>query len=551
MLAAIPSGARRGCRSVARAGRPQASTEGAPLTDPPAPARTRAAAAPFWIAALALIALRVPHLTGPLTDPHAWRQCDTVHFALDFYHRGFDLLHPAVCWLGAHRTILLNFPLSEAITALLYRAFGPSPFWDRIVALAFFLVSAAYVRGIVRRLAGERAGALATLAYLAFPLGQYFSRVPHIEFSVLAAVDGTLYHALRACSERRLSHTLAATLCGVIAALIKAPYLATIGLPLVLILLAAPALATALRLALVLGASGGAFLVWRRYVDAVNATVPDWTFLPDFYKEVNPIWRYTGTMAERRDIASWIRIAKRLVYEVATPAGLALALPSMMWRSRAPAATEAVTRLPNARLVAFGWLLGCFGLVVVFFRLSVLHNYYQLPFLAPAAMLVGLGMDELWDRVPRTGRVPLAAIAFAGFLGYAAWAPRTLEYDHIDWLRIEAGRVIEPLVPAGDLMVAADFSTLPPTDPRLLFRANHEGWPMRAAEITPDRLEKLRPYGAKWVVVLTDPDHPDVQPPAFLEPAATATRPVLHDGKQIGTVHVYEIARLPRAGGKS
>src|SRR5262249_15000452 len=98
-----------------------ASTEGAALSAPSPPVSGSSRAA-FAFAALALLALRVPHLTGELTDPHAWRQCDTVHFALDFYRRGFDLLHPAVCWLGAHRTILLNFPLSEAITALLYRA---------------------------------------------------------------------------------------------------------------------------------------------------------------------------------------------------------------------------------------------------------------------------------------------------------------------------------------------------------------------------------------------------------------------------------------------
>ena len=501
----------------------------------------------FALAALALLALRVPHLTGELTDPHSWRQCDTIHFALDFYRRGFDLLHPAVCWLGAHRTILLNFPLSEAITALLYKAFGPSPTWDRLVALAFFLISAAYVRGIVRRLAGERAGALATLAYLALPLGQYFSRVPHIEFSVLAAVDGTLYHSLRACSERRASHTVAATLCSVIAGLIKAPYLATLAVPLLLLLLARPAIAAFARLAVILGSGVAAFLIWRRWVDTVNATVPDWSFLPDFYKEVNPVWRYTGTLAERQDPDNWIRIAKRLLYEVGTPLGVLLALPSLVWRPASSPDERRRDGLPNALAVALGWWLGCLALVVVFFRLSVMHNYYQLPFLAPAAFSIGLGADAIWSRLPRLGPVPVAGALFALFLGFAAWAPRTLGYDRIDWLRIEAGHVIAPRIPAGDLVVAADYNTLPPTDPRLLFRANHEGWPMRAAEITPDRLAKLRPYGAKWVVVLTDLEHPDVRAPEFLAPAEIFTLPVAHAGQPLGTVHIFEIARLDSA----
>jgi hypothetical protein len=45
--------------------------------------------------------------------------------------------------------------------------------------------------------------------------------------------------------------------------------------------------------------------------------------------------------------------------------------------------------------------------------------------------------------------------------------------------------------------------------------------------------------------VVTDPDHPGLEPPAFLAPAATATLPVVHDGRTLGTVHVFEVGRLP------
>lgn len=513
------------------------------------PAELRGPALPggmLWIAAALLLALRIPHLTGPLTDPHAWRQCDTVHFALDFYRRGLDLFHPAVCWLGAHRTIVLNFPLSEALTSLLYRIFAPDPMWDRIVALAFFVLSALWLWGIARRLAGGRAGALAMLAYLAFPLGQYFSRVPHIEFSVLAFVNGTLYYALRSCGERRLSLVVAAAACAALAAVIKGPYLGTIGIPLILILNAARTPGNALRLGLTLAVAAAAFLLWRSHVDTVNARVPDWYFLPDFYKEVNPLWRYTGTMAERLDPGNWIRIAKRLVYEVATPLGVLLALAALAPRGArtGSASAERGGTQPEARAVAIGWLAGCVVLVMVFFRLSVIHNYYQLPFLAPVAMLVGLGADVLWGLLPRVRTVPAAGALFLLFLGVATVAPRTLGYDRVDWLRIEAGKQIAGVIPEGDLVVASDFNTLPPTDPRLLFRAGREGWPMRAGEITLERVAKLETFGAKWVAVVTDPEHPAVRPPAFLASAEVAALPVTHDGRRLGTAHVFDLRRL-------
>jgi 4-amino-4-deoxy-L-arabinose transferase-like glycosyltransferase len=500
---------------------------------------------PWLSVALALVAMRLPYMRGPLTDPHAWRQCDTVHTALDFYRRGFDLMHPAVGWLGGHRTLLLNFPLSEAMSALLYRAFGPDPMWDRVVSLFFCLVATAYLGATARYLAGRRAGRLATLAYLAIPLSQYFSRVPHIEFGVIAFVNGTLYHTLRAYEEKSTRQAIFGALCGIAAGLIKGPYLATIGMPVLAMLLHAPTRGRVLRGVVPLACAVVAFELWRRHVDIVNATVPNWTFLPDFYKEVNPIWRYVGTLEERLVPMNWIRIARRLVYELATPIGVFIAAATL-WRRPGPGIAPGRTSL-GARTVALLWYANCLVHVVVFFRLNSWHNYYQMPFIAPTALLIGLGADWLWARLPRPGGLPLGGVVFAGFLLMTLWVPYRVHYGEVDWLRTEAGPVIAARIPAGDLVVASDFSTLPPTDPRLLFRADREGWPMRSFEITPDRLNRLRAWDAKWVVVLTDPGHPGTQPPAFLEPARVATLPVRHEGRQLGTVHVFDLS-LPYGG---
>jgi hypothetical protein len=494
-----------------------------------------------WLA-IALVALRIPYLRGPLTDPHAWRQCDTLHTSLDFYRRGLDLMHPAVCWLGAHRTLLLNFPLSEGMSALLYRAFGPDPMWDRLVSLGFCLMATAYVGATARFLAGERVGRLAALAYLAIPLSQYFSRVPHIEFSVIALVNGTFYHALRAHEDRSTRHAILGALCGIGAGLVKGPYLATVGLPLVAVLAHRPSIGRAIRGLVPFVAAVIAFQLWREHVDRVNATVPDWSFLPDFYREVNPLWRYIGSWSERLTPALWIRVAKRLLYELSTPVGVLVSLAAPL---RAPARDDVHgdRRPPDARLVAFLWYLNGLLHVLVFFRLNAWHNYYQMPFIAPAALLVALGTDALWSRLPRFGRVSSGAILFALFLAATFWGQAKGHYGSVDWLRTEAGPVIEAHVPRGDLVIAGDATTLPPTDPRLLFRADREGWSMRPSNITPYRANRLRAWGARWVVVLTDPGHPGVRPPAFLEPARSATLPVTHDGRTIGTVHLFDLER--------
>ncbi|MCC6650551.1 MAG: hypothetical protein IT348_05335, partial [Candidatus Eisenbacteria bacterium] len=83
------------------------------------------------LALLGLFVLRLPHLFGPLDDPHSWRQADTVHYTWQFVRHGIDLLHPRVNWLGGHGTLIFEFPLPEGIAALFGRAFGYTPAWDR------------------------------------------------------------------------------------------------------------------------------------------------------------------------------------------------------------------------------------------------------------------------------------------------------------------------------------------------------------------------------------------------------------------------------------
>ena len=61
------------------------------------------------IVCLAAVA-RLPHMTGPIDEPHAWRQCDTA-YCIDSYHaNGIDLLRPPVCWMGDAEVILPEFP---------------------------------------------------------------------------------------------------------------------------------------------------------------------------------------------------------------------------------------------------------------------------------------------------------------------------------------------------------------------------------------------------------------------------------------------------------
>src|SRR5919108_5288273 len=95
--------------------------------------RIRDGIAAYWFLAACVVAagLRLISLSPAIDGPHEWRQCDTASYAINFYRDGINLFAPGINWLGAHKTLILEFPLPEAVVAIVYRLFWPSLVFDR------------------------------------------------------------------------------------------------------------------------------------------------------------------------------------------------------------------------------------------------------------------------------------------------------------------------------------------------------------------------------------------------------------------------------------
>lgn len=106
----------------------------------------------FYSGILILISQRFFHFKNFIDEPMSWRQYDTEFYAYDFYQNGLNLLKPSVCWLGSHKTLILEFPLISGIISILYNIFEPSVFYARIVTFLFHLGSAYYLYCFVKYL---------------------------------------------------------------------------------------------------------------------------------------------------------------------------------------------------------------------------------------------------------------------------------------------------------------------------------------------------------------------------------------------------------------
>lgn len=464
-----------------------------------------------------LVLLRLPHLTGPLEEPHAWRQCDTAQYALNFYRDGFDLLHPAVNWMGAHRTLALEFPLPEALMAAVYRVAGPGEDRARVLTLLFFAAGTWYFFLLVRRLCGPWTAFGSAAAYAVLPLSWFYSRAVLIDFYVICIAHAWAYHWLRAVAERSTLHLVVGAVLLGLGALIKPHLLIPVGIP-VLAVVGVRARHDLLRFA----AAGAAALVlpalWRVYVEHLNQAIPDWWFLPDYFKHAGRVLYgfYFGSMFLLPLQVSLPILGQRLGFEVLTPLGLALfvlgSVSLLQGRGERPAA--------GSRTFFMLWLVGSVLFVLLFYLVNVIHNYYQLSLLAPAALGIGAGLDLLRRMRIGASHVPgrIAAVLAFCLLAGSGWRYAETHYYRPQWELINAGRELQARIPQHALVVVS-LELTDVRDPRTLYYARREGWSLPLKRLTPQILEALRKEGARYLAILaqTLPANLDFLPPVWAE----------------------------------
>ena len=483
----------------------------------------------YTVLVIAVLALRVPHLAGPIDDPHSWRQSDTAYYALDFYRNGFHLLRPQVCWSGEHGVLALEFPLPEALTALLYRLLGFNHLWGRLVTLAFYAGSLLYLLKIVQKVGTHRLGRLAALVYGLLPLSIYYSRAIHVDFAAIFFGHAMLYHMLRGFDGSDVRHILAGAAMGGLGFAIKAPYLFYLYLPLGVFLVNRQVWRNKRPFYLLsLAVPIAAFLLWRWNVGLVNADKPALDIYPKFVER----WEwYFGTLAQRLDVANWLVLLHRLIWDIANPIGfLLLAWGIYGWLR---------SRQPVMRWFFESWALGTIVYLLVFFNLNWIHNYYQIPMLSIVSVAIAACLDRFAALKRPYGALAVAALVL--LLAAASLWYTGVAYYHIDWRAVRAGQLIQEHSAPDDLVVVYLYDDNDDnSDPRLLYRALRRGWSIRPSDIEQQRLTRYANEGGRLLAIV------ETEPDLRLRPAWLAELPAQHlqlehQGQHLGTLHLYDL----------
>ena len=480
----------------------------------------------WLVAGLLLLALvvRLPGITRPLVGNFATKNVVYAMIARNWAEGRSDFRYPTLdCLAGGQRSLhMLELPCSAYLTGWLWKTLGGSlDVWGRATAIGFSLASVGLLFSLVRRRHGPVAAAGAAMALAISPVSIVYGQSFMLEASLVVFTVGTVWCLDRWLAGGRHVWLPAAALCLSLLLLTKI-YMLVMLLPLAVMILrrtpdagpdaescreraawrsrrseklspdvrqgtprsAFPTRETLLAAALLTLALIPA-AAW--YTHAAR-TAADSRLAPRIYYSVldsAAVHRPPHPLLWSPDF--YRQILDDLAGVVLTPLGLALAMAGLLhpaWRRYLP------------------WLLATALLVAALPLKFHQMNYYWMAALPPLAILVGLGWQQIHDRLAlgRTAVVMVLAVALLFSLRYAVRP--AMFTPPADRAVAAAGRTMQRLTAADEPVVTMHGSGID-----LLYYCRRPGWALSPDTPQLDRLlHQCRVQGARYLVVVAEPE---------------------------------------------
>jgi hypothetical protein len=361
---------------------------------------------------LALLAIglliRLPHLSQPFTALSSFRQTETAYPALIYHEQGINLLNPQLPVFGSPWQVPFEFPLFQAMAALVMNIGVAADLALRASGLICFMATAFALWGLVRHLSTRSAAVIALLVFLLSPFNIWWSRSSMIEYMATALSVGYVWAGMIWIDKRQKRFAALAIVLGSLAMAVKVTSAVFWMVPLFLYWARGPRpplrvwLRDRLNVALVLFAIPlAACVLWTHHADDIKAANPATSWLTS---EALFIWNF-GTIAQRFSAHAW--------YDVIHPFDtLVTGLP--LW---AFAILCGIAVVREKRAVWVGIILAGALPVFVFFNLYVVQEYYLAAVTPAVAAVLGYALDGIiryWRPAPLRVVTALAILASLG-----------------------------------------------------------------------------------------------------------------------------------------
>ncbi|MBD3379126.1 MAG: phospholipid carrier-dependent glycosyltransferase [Candidatus Omnitrophica bacterium] len=444
----------------------------------------------FFLIVAAGLLLRLININMPILEGTAARQVQTAMITRNLFRNGYNIFYPQVDFFGpGPGYLVLEFPLFNLVTALLYGVFGGVREWlGRLVSVFFFLGTSLFTYGIARSLFNRRT-ALISFAVITFsPLSIIFSRAFMPDFEVLFFSAGAIYFLTVWAEEDKARYFGVSAVFASLSLLCKAQSF-YIALPLGFILFRKDGVRalTRPRNYIYLFAALAPALLWYLRARGIHLTHTEGLFNYEVSKWFQPAVFFGKEF--------YFDVFRNIVMMALTPVGFTFFLIGLFVRGRG-----GFDKLPWA------WMAGV-ALFYVVFNTRMYDPYYNLPFLPVAAVFAGRGADKVFGEqflretrfdgfFPRLAAFFLVAVMVARYAVYAFVVPAG--YAHLT----EASARMREISDKGDLVVASSS-----TNSAALYYSDRKGWAFgipsgdARAELSFEKLRALAGEGAEYFLV--------------------------------------------------
>ena len=452
----------------------------------------------FWLLLIFPLALAVRcyHITCPINDMHAFRQTQTAGLIRDYYRNGINMLYPTIITLGKPGYLVLEFPLYQTVSALLYRLFIPDVIVARIFTIITGLFSIFFVYRISSRFIDKRSSVLAAFFFAFMPFDIFFQRVP-MQDTLTILVSLMMLDFLLEGIWGKVSYLLMGIIAASLGFMMKSPFVAPLFLPVFYLGWARHKESGGLfgpRLLLAFFVPFTAMVLWQHHANFVNDTYcnrdgyPFRELYSTFVVKLHPFNRvYFGTLAQRLDPKNYLLIAKTISRGVLTFPGLLL--------FAAGAVSLAVKRKAGFLSV---WLFSLLLVMLIVFPMYIEQSYWLLPLCPVLSIFCGAGAGSVLDFMGKYGKkaVFISAIIIVSVFLFQALAITKYFFRGNSLTKI--GTFIDEHTEK-DAMIAIVSPLFGQFDPTMMYFADRHGFNVPANKMDGKMLAYLVQQQVKYI----------------------------------------------------
>ncbi len=461
------------------------------------------------------VVVRFIHIDATVIGWHSWRQADTAAMARNFHDYGESVLYPRADW-GGGDYVETEFQAYTYLVAAIYNVTGVHEAVGRVLSILFALAAIAGLYFLARRFYGESVALITATVYAVLPLTMYYGRAFMPESMMLSLIIWGFYYFDRWRESAQWTHAVAAWVLLTLAVLLKIPTL-YIGLPLLFIASTyrggLPAALRSIWLWIFAAALVGVTALWYSHAYSL------------FLQTGNTFGIWTGSTNKWGAYDSLLTLKfyndilfKSIAERHLTWPGMLLFIGGLF-----------VRRDSRREWFAEWWLLAVIVYFLIVNKGNQVHEYYQLPFIPPAAMIIGRMLEALRSNLSLlAGGMRRTMQGFAIFLIAALLLLSGMRYSML--LKGENDNTIIAFAEQARQIIPADAMVLDIGDgnPVMLYLLHRKGWIVNCGILT--GLDRRPPY------IVLPPD-------AAVYTDCDALRPVLDGAEELYEQGGYRLLR--------